>query len=320
MTSPRDTIQDYFDALLGAKPTSSPEEKAPGNNTKGAAEDARVLNKTQKLAEPESNSLLQESRAQTPKVAPKSKSQVHASASPKLSEDAEHAVLEAKKQKLQQLLNQQTIKVAAPAQAPDETQAKLAPSTDDITDLDTAVEPTEETYDSFHSQLGQDTEWAKNGRPKWAQDRFDALLFDVAGLTLAVPLVALGQIVPINKDVTPIFGQADWFMGLLPTALGKLRVVNTALFVMPEKYSDAFLESAAYAISLDGVSWALAVDKVNQPISLDPNEIKWRGERSRRPWLAGTVKSAMCALIDIPNMARLLSESENSAKPSALRT
>jgi len=137
--------------------------------------------------------------------------------------------------------------------------------------------------------------------------------FDVAGLTLAVPLVALGQIVRFTpEELTPIFGQSDWFMGLLNSNVGRLRVVNTSLFVMPEKYDASFIESAEYAISLDGVQWALAVNRVNQPISLDPAEIKWRSERSKRSWLAGTVKSHMCALLDIPQMANMLNQSDKT--------
>ena len=65
--------------------------------------------------------------------------------------------------------------------------------------------------------------WAENGRPQWAQKDFDVLLFQVSGLTLAVPLIALGQIQPLTDELTPLFGQADWFMGLLPTPAGKIR-------------------------------------------------------------------------------------------------
>ncbi|WP_045860398.1 chemotaxis protein CheW [Teredinibacter purpureus] len=165
--------------------------------------------------------------------------------------------------------------------------------------------------DLYAQSINSVLEWADNGRPQWAQNRFDVLLFDVAGLTLAVPLIALGQIQPIAEELTPIFGQSDWFMGLLTTPHGQIRTVNTALFVMPEKYSDCFLSSAKYVVSIDGLPWGLAVDSVNQPISLDPDEVKWRAHRSGRPWLAGTVKSAMCALIDIPQMGAMLQASEN---------
>jgi len=152
----------------------------------------------------------------------------------------------------------------------------------------------------------KDVEWLDNGRPAWAQKRFDVLLFKVSGLTLAVPLIALGQIQPLTDELTPLFGQADWFMGLLPTPMGKIRTVNTAKFVMPERYDENFLRTAEYVISINGVPWGLAVDSVNQPISLNPEDVKWRTERSRRPWLAGTVKEHMCALLDIPRVGQLL--------------
>lgn len=149
-------------------------------------------------------------------------------------------------------------------------------------------------------------EWCENGRPVWAQKHFDVLLFRVAGLTLAVPLVALGHIHRITDGLTPIFGQADWFMGLQPTSAGRIRTVNTALFVMPERYDPAFAQSARYVVSIDGLDWGLAVDQVQQPTRLSPEDVTWRSERSKRPWLAGTVKAAMCALLDIPQMGRLL--------------
>lgn len=159
-------------------------------------------------------------------------------------------------------------------------------------------------------------EWLENGRPQWAQSRFDVLLFKVAGLTLAVPLISLGQIQPLTDELTPLFGQADWFMGLQPTPAGKIRTVNTAKFVMPERYDASFLQSAKYVMSINGVPWGLAVDSVNQPITLQPDDVKWRGDRSKRPWLAGTVKDHMCALLDIPRIGQLLIEADKNFVPA----
>ncbi|MDQ2078069.1 chemotaxis protein CheW [Marinimicrobium sp. ABcell2] len=160
------------------------------------------------------------------------------------------------------------------------------------------------------SYQAKDLEWLPNGRPAWAQSRFDVLLFDVSGLTLAVPLISLGQIQPITDALTPLFGQVDWFMGIQPTPAGKIRTVNTAKFVMPERYDEAFLDSAKYVISIDGVPWGLAVDSVRQPVTLEPSDVKWRGERSKRPWLAGMVKERMCALLDVPRIGQILMEAE----------
>jgi len=159
-------------------------------------------------------------------------------------------------------------------------------------------------------------EWMANGLPQWAQSRFDVLLFQVSGLTLAVPLVSLGQIQPLTDELTPLFGQADWFMGLQPTPQGKIRTVNTAKFVMPERYDENFVKSAKYVVSINGVPWGLAVDSVNQPISLMPDQVKWRSDRSKRPWLAGTVKEHMCALLDIPMIGQMLMDADKNLMKS----
>jgi len=47
--------------------------------------------------------------------------------------------------------------------------------------------------------------WMENGRPVWAQERFEVLLFQVCGLTLSVPLVALGHIHRLTDELTPVF-------------------------------------------------------------------------------------------------------------------
>lgn len=181
-------------------------------------------------------------------------------------------------------------------------------------------EPVEQEIIAEDLQLGhfqmEGLEWLDNGRPQWAQSRFDVLLFKVSGLTLAVPLISLGQIQPLTDELTPLFGQADWFMGLQPTAAGKIRTVNTAKFVMPERYDPGFLETAKYVMSINGVPWGLAVDSVNQPITLLPEDVKWRGDRSKRPWLAGTVKDHMCALLDIPRIGQMLVEADKNFVPS----
>jgi len=174
------------------------------------------------------------------------------------------------------------------------------------------VEQVASTTESVAYHL-EGVEWLENGRPAWAQTRFDVLLFQVSGLTLAVPLISLGQIQAITEELTPLFGQADWFMGFQLTPRGKVSTVNTAKFVMPERYDENFVKTAKYVVSINGVPWGLAVDSVNQPISLYPEDVKWRTDRSKRPWLAGTVKEHMCALLDIPRIGQMLIDADKNA-------
>ncbi|PMX02476.1 chemotaxis protein CheW [Pseudomonas sp. FW215-R2] len=146
-----------------------------------------------------------------------------------------------------------------------------------------------------------------DGRPAWASEAFECLLFDVAGLTLAVPLVCLGSIYSLaGHELTPLFGQPEWFLGILPSQAGNLKVLDTARWVMPDRYRDDFRQGLQYVISVQGYEWGLAVHQVSRSLRLDPNEIKWRTHRGQRPWLAGTVIEHMCALLDVSALAELI--------------
>ena len=114
-----------------------------------------------------------------------------------------------------------------------------------------------------------------DGRPSWAAEPFECLLFDVAGLTLAVPLVCLGSIYSLaGHELTPLFGQPEWFLGILPSQAGNLKVLDTARWVMPDRYRDDFRQGLQYVISVQGYEWGLAVHQVSRSLRLDPNEIK----------------------------------------------
>jgi purine-binding chemotaxis protein CheW len=140
----------------------------------------------------------------------------------------------------------------------------------------------------------------------WREQPFEALLFDVAGLTLAVPLVSLGTIHALDAEITPLFGQPDWFLGILPTVSGNLKVLDTARWVMPERYTDALQEGLRFVISVEGYDWGLAVHGVSRSIKLTPDQVKWRSQQGKRPWLAGTVIDQMCALLDVSALAGLI--------------
>lgn len=160
-----------------------------------------------------------------------------------------------------------------------------------------------------------------DGRPAWAAEPFECLLFDVAGLTLAVPLVCLGSIYSLEgQELTPLFGQPEWFLGILPSQAGNLKVLDTARWVMPDRYRDDFRQGLQYVISVQGYEWGLAVHQVSRSLRLDPNEIKWRSQRGQRPWLAGTVIEHMCALLDVAELAELIASGAVKTMPQNKRS
>ncbi|GGN17074.1 MULTISPECIES: chemotaxis protein CheW [Marinomonas] len=146
----------------------------------------------------------------------------------------------------------------------------------------------------------------------WATGRFECLLFYVGGLKMAVPLVELGGIFQSSKDkLTSIFGQPNWFMGVANVGEFNLRTVDTALWVMPNHYQGEMKENFKFVIQLDRSNWGVACERVAEAITLEPSQVKWRSDRSKRPWLAGTVIDHMCAILDVQGFIELLDDPNN---------
>lgn len=155
----------------------------------------------------------------------------------------------------------------------------------------------------------------RNGRPAWAQQRFECLLFEVAGLTLAVPLAELGGVLRMDADLSPLFGQPDWFLGLLRAKTeGTVRVIDTARWVLAERYDIEAAAGTRFVILMEDSGWGLACHRVADAITLEPEAVKWRSHRGRRPWLAGTVIEHMCAILDVPALVELLQAQSGSTK------
>lgn len=147
-------------------------------------------------------------------------------------------------------------------------------------------------------------------RPDWSEGPFECLIFTVAGLQLAVPLVLLGAIHRIEEEIRPIPGSPCWYMGIRPDRGHNLRVVDTAEWVMAGRVPPTARNNYRFVIRLDDSEWGLACDDVAQSFTLNPDQVRWRTARSKRPWLAGTVIEHMCALIDLRTMAHLLVRAE----------
>lgn len=176
---------------------------------------------------------------------------------------------------------------------------------DPIADIQTEIEQDNQIAEETALEVKENEGWT-DGRPDWAQGRFECLLFVVKGLKLAVPLAELGGIHKLEKEPTPLFGQPGWFLGIVRTNNMNVGLVDTAQWVMSEHINDDHKPDFRFAIRIHNSEWGLACHEVAEAISLDPSEVKWRTSLGRRPWLAGTVVDHMCALIDVAAFARLL--------------
>ncbi len=141
---------------------------------------------------------------------------------------------------------------------------------------------------------------------------FQALFFEVAGLTIAVPLTQLGGIHNLTER-NNIPGKPEWFDGVMVHRDQRFNVVDTAQWVMPEKYAqavDAGL-SYEYLILLEDSGWGLMCERLVSTQSLSVDEVKWSRGNNKRRWLAGLVKEQKCALINVDEMIELMDKGLN---------
>lgn len=152
-----------------------------------------------------------------------------------------------------------------------------------------------------------------SGGPDWrAVQGVECLIFKVAGLKLAIPLAVLGGVYNRSEQITPLFGQASWSLGVWQSDEQKLTIVDSAALIMPERGISMAEQGYDFVIQLDRSPWALACQEICDTMTLTQESIKWRGDCSKRPWLAGTVISEMCALIDVTNLLDMLEQNTRS--------
>ncbi len=149
--------------------------------------------------------------------------------------------------------------------------------------------------------------------PPWAEAAFEALMFKIGGgLTLATPLVRLNTILTWSDSVTPMPGHAEWFLGLLPLRERQVKVIDIAKFVIPANHAArASLQgrrSFKHIIVVGSGEYGLACDGLGEVSVIDRDKVRWRSDRTRRPWLAGTVVEQMCALLDVDVFAEMLKD------------
>lgn len=150
---------------------------------------------------------------------------------------------------------------------------------------------------------------------KWANKPFQVLLFSVAGLKLAIPLVELSGVVEWTDKVTEMPGHADFYMGILQHLEHKIPIIDTAKMVFPvnkqaELVGDKSRQRVKHIVLIGDHQWGLACDKIGEVITLESKGVRWRSADNSRTWLAGTVIEHMCALLNAEGFAAMLKGNE----------
>jgi len=153
---------------------------------------------------------------------------------------------------------------------------------------------------------------SESGLPEWAETRFQCLLFKVSGLSLAVPLVKLNSVIPWDENITETPNQTDWYLGLVQHLQNQIKVIDTALLVMPENRRNGLehdtSERLSHILLVDDYKWGLACSSIGDVIWLNKDEVKWRKNKTSRAWLSGTSLEHLCAIMDTEVFAQMLTK------------
>lgn len=205
---------------------------------------------------------------------------------------------------LDQLLRQIPDDIAEqPVQAPPVVETHVETVVQQEVAVSTPVETQQDVQVSLEVAVQEEQAY-----PEFASQSFQCLVFELAGLNMAIPLEKLSGILEWNEDiVTPMPGHSPWFMGLLPERGTQIKVIDTARLVVPGKYREAYVGTPIQKVILinDG-EWGLACHQVKEVITLEHDKVKWRQAAGKRPWLLGTVIDEMCALLDADEFAAML--------------
>lgn len=146
--------------------------------------------------------------------------------------------------------------------------------------------------------------------PEWAEGPFQCLKFQVGGLSLVVPLVKLNGVIPWTDKVVETPNQTDWYLGVLMNHGNKVEVIDTAVMVLPEEHRvdmpEELEDRLSHILLVDDQKWGLACDSIGDVVWLKQSDVKWRSNKSKRPWLLGTAIEQMCAVVDTTAFADMI--------------
>jgi purine-binding chemotaxis protein CheW len=143
------------------------------------------------------------------------------------------------------------------------------------------------------------------GPPPWTGGPFRCRLVRFGGFALALPEAKIAALLEQVALTPPQAGDPDWLWGYLEWNGERREVVDLAWWVLPPEHRPARPPGGPPAVAIAG-NLALAAPPLGESVIVDPAEVRWRSENTRRPWLAGVLSKQSWALLDIEGLAGLM--------------
>ncbi|MCW8889322.1 MAG: chemotaxis protein CheW [Sedimenticola sp.] len=158
-------------------------------------------------------------------------------------------------------------------------------------------------------------ETAEQGRPapveivpEWGEHPFQSLPFKVRGMNLVIPLTALNSITEWNQELTQMPGQPDWSLGIMLHRDQRVVVVDIAQLIMPERLDRASetRERGSHVLIVGDGRFGFACDRLQSPLLLNRDDVRWRRGEGYRPWMAGTVIDHLSVLLNVDEILEMI--------------
>jgi purine-binding chemotaxis protein CheW len=143
--------------------------------------------------------------------------------------------------------------------------------------------------------------------PDWAELPFQVLLFRVDGVSLAVPLFALCGILPLQEPLSQLPGQPAWTLGVQLNRDTKVVVLDTRRLLMPElDNAQKARPKQTHLLLIGEGDRGLSVDSLEGTVTLEKEDVRWRGAAGQRPWYAGIIVEKLTVLLDVNGVVEML--------------
>lgn len=142
-----------------------------------------------------------------------------------------------------------------------------------------------------------------NERP----DSLRVLLCDIDGVTLAVPMDFLNNIIRWpEQGLTALPEQAPWQLGVInqehdSQVIDLRHVLQTANPSTPLQ--------ASYIVIVDERRWGIACHQIKQIVTYQAAAIKWHDDLSQPAWSQGIIRDGLYHIVDIPALLLTLEQS-----------
>lgn len=144
--------------------------------------------------------------------------------------------------------------------------------------------------------------------PDWGLQAFQAMVFKVCDLSLAVPLPMLEGVVEWRAGAEGGICLGEYqHKGRPVTVIDMARLIFTPGQLADIGRTDA-RQRVTRIILINEGPYALACDSVHEVLTLPAERVRWRSTRTRRQWLAGTMLEEMMVLLDTDSTAKIISD------------